>query len=248
MIMRVFKKVLMVCGLSIAATTLIADEASIDTEIEQEIINKLQQAVPHIPLAGIKKSQLTGLYEVSFGNGERVFITQDANYFVAGDLFQVMDEGLVNLTDAQREQTRAERIAGIDASDKITFSPEIKKASVTVFTDVDCGYCQKLHREMANYLDAGIEVNYLAYPRAGVGSSSYDKVVAAWCAEDKNAAMTRLKSGQTVESKSCENPVAEQYQLAIDLGVRGTPAIILESGQLVSGYVPAAKLTEILGL
>jgi len=246
--MRLFQTALMVCGLSVAAMGVMAGDASIDTDEEQNVINKLQQAVPQIPMVGIQKSELTGLYEVTLGNGQRIFVSEDANYFVVGDLFQLTDKGLVNLTDAKRDRVRADRIAAIDSSDKITFSPETKKASITVFTDVDCGYCQKLHREMASYLDAGIEVNYLAYPRAGVGSSSYDKIVNAWCADDKKDAMTRLKAGGSVESKSCENPVAEQYQLAIDLGIRGTPAIILESGKLVSGYHPASKLKKFLGI
>lgn len=246
--MRLFQTALMVCGLSVAAMGVMAGDASIDTDVEQQIIDKLQQAVPQIPMVGIKESQLTGLYEVTLGNGERVFVTPDASYFVAGDLYQLTDKGLVNLTDVQRDLVRAERLAAIDPSDKITFSPEIKKASITVFTDIDCGYCQKLHREMASYLDAGIEVSYLAYPRAGIGSSSYNKIVSAWCADDKKDAMTRLKAGGSVESKSCENPVAEQYQLALDLGIRGTPAIILESGKLVSGYHPASKLVQLLDL
>ncbi|MEH6357526.1 MAG: DsbC family protein [Pseudomonadales bacterium] len=246
--MRLFKTVLMVCSFSFAAMGVMADDALIDTDEEQLIIDKLQQAVPQIPMTGIQKSELTGLYEVTLGNGERVFVSADAKYFVAGDLFQLTDKGLVNLTDTKRDLVRADRIGAIDAADKITFSPETKKASVTVFTDVDCGYCQKLHREMANYLDAGIEVSYLAYPRAGVNSNSYNKIVNAWCADDRQAAMTSLKTGGIIETKTCKNPVADQYQLAVDLGVRGTPAIILESGKLVSGYVNAEKLTKILGL
>ncbi len=246
--MRLFRRVLMVCGLSVVTAGAWADNAAIDTEIEQLIIDKLQQAVPQIPMVGIQQSPLVGVYEVTLGNGERVFVSQDASYFVAGDMFQLSEKGLVNLTNAKRDLVRADRIAAVDSSDKITYSPKTRKASITVFTDVDCGYCQKLHREMADYLDAGIEVSYLAYPRAGVGSSSYDKIVKAWCAKDKNDAMTRLKSGQSVNSASCDNPVADQYQMAVDLGIRGTPAIILESGQLVSGYRPAAELEKILGL
>jgi len=246
--MQLFKTVLMACGLSVATMGAMADDTSIDTDVEQKIIDKLQQAVPQIPMVGIQQSQLAGLYEVTLGNGERVFVSEDASYFVAGDMFQLTDGGLVNLTNAKRDLVRADLISGVDSSDKITYSPATKKASITVFTDVDCGYCQKLHREMASYLDAGIEVSYLAYPRAGVGSDSYHKIVNAWCAEDKNDAMTRLKSGQSVYSASCENPVADQYQMAIDMGIRGTPAIILESGQLVSGYRPAAELEKILGL
>ena len=246
--MRLFKAVLMVCSFSFVTMGVMADDALIDADEEQRVIDKLQQAIPQISMTGIQKSELTGLYEVTLGNGERVFVSADANYFVAGDLFQLTDKGLVNLTDTKRDLVRAERIGAIDAADKITFSPKTKQASVTVFTDVDCGYCQKLHREMANYLDAGIEVSYLAYPRAGVNSNSYNKIVNAWCADDRQAAITSLKTGGIIETKTCKNPVADQYQLAVDLGIRGTPAIILESGKLVSGYVNAAKLSEILGL
>lgn len=246
--MRLYKTVLAICGLSVVALGVMADDGLINTDKEQQIIDKLQQAIPQIPMVGIHKSEMPGLYEVTLGSGERVFVTADANYFIAGDLFKLNDEGLVNLTDAKRDADRAKLIAGVDAADKITFTPKIKKASVTVFTDVDCGYCQKLHSEMASYLDEGIEISYLAFPRAGINSNSYKKIVNAWCADDRQAAMTALKAGSTVKSKTCGNPVAEQYQMAVDMGIRGTPTIILESGKMVSGYVNAAALAEILGL
>jgi thiol:disulfide interchange protein DsbC len=205
--------------------------------------------LPQIPINEIQNSPIKGLYEVIVGNDQRVFITSGADYFVAGELYQLTPEGLVNLTLAQRGSLgRAERIAAINPADKITFSPDKPKASITVFTDVDCGYCRKLHREMGSYLAAGIEVSYLAYPRAGIDSDSYHKMVSVWCADDSKDAMTRLKSGQSVASGDCENPVAEQYQLGVDFAVRGTPAIILESGELVSGYYPAAELAQKLGL
>jgi thiol:disulfide interchange protein DsbC len=246
--MQLFKTVLMVCSFSFVALGVMADGGLIDTDEEQRVINKLQQAIPQIPMTGIEKSQLSGLYEVTLGNGDHLFVSADGSYFVAGDLFQLTDKGIVNLTDTRRDQVRAELIGAVDAADKITFSPKTKRASVTVFTDVDCFYCQKLHEEMADYLNAGIEISYLAYPRAGVDSDSYNKIVDVWCADDRKAAMTSLKTGGTVETKTCENPVAEQHQLGVDLGLRGTPAIILESGQLVTGYANAAKLSEILGL
>jgi len=253
--MRLFRKILMVCWLSVSAVCVWADAVVIDTDIEKKIIDKLQLAAPQARMVDIQKSPLKGFYEVTLSSDGRVFVSEDQDYFVVGDLFQLTGKDLVNLTAAKRDLARAkgdlvraDLIAGVDGSDKITYSPATKKASITVFTDVDCGYCQKLHREMTSYLDAGIEVSYLAYPRAGVGSASYNKIVNAWCAEDKNDAMTQLKSGRSVDSASCENPVADQYQMAIDMGIRGTPAIILESGQLVSGYRPAAELERILGL
>lgn len=246
--MQLLIKSLVGCLIVFTSVLSWADETTVDSEIEQQLIDMLQQAVPNIPIVGVEPSQLDGFYEIALANGERVFSRPGMNYFIAGNLFQPTAEGLVNLTELKRDGYRAQRLASIESIDKITFSPEDKKTTVTVFTDVDCGYCQKLHREMDKYLEAGIEISYLAYPRAGVGSSAYNKIVNAWCAEDKQLAMTRLKAGQHVASKTCDNPVADQYQLAQELGVRGTPAIITESGQIISGYRSAPVLAQMLGL
>jgi thiol:disulfide interchange protein DsbC len=122
------------------------------------------------------------------------------------------------------------------------------RAVVSVFTDVDCGYCRKLHLEMADMNALGIEVRYLAFPRAGVGSPTYDKIVSAWCADDRNQALTDLKLGKDIPNRACPNPVAKQYELGHDIGVTGTPAIVLEDGRLLPGYMPAAELAGLLGL
>ena len=116
--------------------------------------------------------------------------------------------------------------------------------TVTIFTDVDCGYCRKLHREMASYNDLGIRVRYLMFPRAGVNSESFNTAVSVWCADDQQTAMTRAKLGKSIEAKTCANPIAEQYSLGQQLGVRGTPSIILDNGEMVPGYVPAARLVQ----
>jgi thiol:disulfide interchange protein DsbC len=120
------------------------------------------------------------------------------------------------------------------------------KHTVTVFTDIDCGYCRKLHQEIADYNQQGIKVRYLMYPRAGVGSESYNKAVWVWCADDRQDAITRAKRGEEIPHKTCANPVKEQFELGQTLGVRGTPSIILENGQMVPGYVPAAQLAQML--
>ena len=129
----------------------------------------------------------------------------------------------------------------------IIFSPKGEtKGAVYVFTDVDCGYCQKLHQEVPQLNAAGIEVRYLAYPRAGLSTPTFDKMVSAWCADDRNAAMNALKIGANVTAKKCDNPVAAQYQLGAAMGVTGTPAIVLEDGTLIPGYKPAAQLIPLV--
>ncbi len=232
----------------ISGFSAIAGDAESAGPAERVIFQKIKQAVPQIPIVSVDASDLPGMYDVTLANGEHLFATADGTAFIAGDLFQVNYDGVVNLTENKRNQNRAEKLANIEDNEKIIFSPENKKVSVTVFTDIDCGYCRKLHADMPGYLSRGIEIKYVAFPRAGVGSISYEKIVSAWCAEDRQLAMTKLKSGRTVSSKVCDNPVAAQFNLGKQLGIRGTPAIVLESGELLPGYYPPAKLAQILNI
>ena len=215
---------------------------------EQAIAAKIQAAIPQLPITQVSASQLPGFYEVELANGERLFANPEADYFIAGDMFQITDNRLVNLSEAKRDEKRAEKIAAIDDSQKIIFTPENKKATVTVFTDVDCGYCRRLHMHMAGYLERGIEIQYLAYPRAGIGSNSYKKIVSAWCAENKQEALTKLKNGEEIAAATCENPVADQFRLGNEMGVTGTPALVFESGRLYPGYVEPEHLAKLLGI
>jgi thiol:disulfide interchange protein DsbC len=128
----------------------------------------------------------------------------------------------------------------------VIFAPDKPKHTVTVFTDIDCGYCRKLHREIDGYLKAGIRVRYLFFPRAGLGSESFNEAVSVWCAADRQQAMTDAKAGKPIEAKTCENPVIDHMQLGESLQISGTPAIVLESGDLVPGYVPAERLAAML--
>lgn len=128
----------------------------------------------------------------------------------------------------------------------VIFAPAKYDHTVTVFTDTECGYCRKLHREIADYGAQGIRVRYVFFPRAGVGSGSYKEAVSVWCSDDRQRAMTEAKSGKKLAAKSCKNPVKKHMEVGELLGISGTPAIVLESGDLVPGYVPAKRLAEML--
>ena len=133
---------------------------------------------------------------------------------------------------------------GVD--NMIVFKPKIARYKVSIFTDIDCGYCRKLHSEIDQYLAEGITVQYLFFPRAGKGSDSYNKAVSVWCAKDRNAALTSAKKDQAVDSKTCANPIDRHMQLAEDFGTQGTPMIVSENGNVSPGYVPAKQLAEVL--
>ena len=222
-----------------------ADVAPIDT-----IRARLSLVDPDLEVVGVSPTPLEGLYLVELKRQGYLYTTVDGQYLIEGDMYRVLDAGVVvNLTDARRNVQRREMIAAVSKDEMIVFPPEGDvRAVLNVFTDVDCGYCRKLHQEMARINELGIEVRYLAYPRTGIGTASYDKMVTAWCSEDPRDAMTRLKQGQSLEALSCESPVAEQYELGRAMGVRGTPALVLESGEMLPGYLPADELAKHLGV
>lgn len=215
-----------------------------------EVKAKLNQIRPELVITTIEKSDLPGFYEVVMKGDSRLFVNEDASYFIAGDLYRVEESSFVNVSEESRNVTRRELIAAVDESEMVIFSPRegLKKASVTIFTDIDCGYCRKLHKEVPELNRLGIEVRYLAYPRAGINSDSYDKYVSAWCADNKQIAITKAKLGKEVEKRTCVNPVAAQYALGNKIGVSGTPAVVYEDGTLQPGYLPAIQLANRLGI
>ena len=213
------------------------------------IMQRLRELRPDLPIQGVRPAPMPGMFGVELAGGQILYVSADARYLIAGDLYELGETDLVNLAEQQRTAKRLELMATVAMDEQLVFSPQgVTRASISVFTDVDCGYCRKLHLEVPQMNALGIEVRYLAYPRAGIGSASYDKIVTAWCSDDRNEALTRLKRGEELATVSCDNPVARQYQLGRSLGVTGTPAIILPDGQLLPGYLPADELARTLGI
>lgn len=231
------------------ALGLMVSLSSYGTSGEVEVKEKLEALLPGIQISRVELSEIGGLYRVDSNNGQTIFTNADASYFLTGDMYSAKAGKVVNLTEARRGQTRAVQIAAITEGERIIFPAQGEtKAKIAVFTDIDCGYCRKLHQEVPRMNELGIEVSYLAYPRAGVGSDSYNKFVSAWCSSDKKQAMTDAKAGKQIASKTCANPVAQQFELGQAMGVTGTPAIVLDDGTLVPGYMPADQLAKGLGI
>ncbi len=212
------------------------------------LVAKLKAVRPDLPVEGVHATPIEDIYGLELPDGTVLYGTADGRHLFAGDLY-VLGEQLANFTESRRTVQRRALMKTMPLEDMVVFSPDKEtRKSVYVFTDVDCGYCRKLHQEMADLNDRGIEVRYLAYPRAGIGSDSYRKIVSAWCSDDQREALTKLKLGGDVPEKSCVNPVAAQYDLGRKVGISGTPAIVTEDGQLFPGYMPAAQLAAQLGL
>ena len=235
-----------VSKLLLAATTLLFFNASVMADADADIKQAhaaVQKMIPTVPLEAIQPSPLPGLYQVMIPP-QMFYISADGRFAIDGDLIDLQSG--VNVTNAVRDEMRIAAVNAQGEDAMIVYGPKKPTHIVTVFTDIDCGYCRKLHKEIDQYTKAGIKVRYMAYPRAGLNSGSYQKAVAVWCSKDRNDALTRAKLGEEIKAKDCENPVAQQFELAQRLGLRGTPAIITEQGQVLPGYVPAAQLKMML--
>ena len=216
--------------------------------VEAIITAKIEQAIPQYKVTSVRPSPIDGLYLVQIG-GSDVLVTADGSKFIQGDIFNVTATGIAKWEDPTLVAERKKMHATINPQDSINFKAVGKaKAVVYVFTDVDCGFCRKLNSEMASYNKLGIEIRYLAFPRAGIPSPSADKLVTAWCSKDKQSVLTKVKEGQDVPNITCTNPIASQFALGARLGVNATPAIWMPDGSIKLGYLPPDQLAKELGI
>jgi len=222
----------------LAASSVYAEEA-VDAAA---ITAALKTLNPEIRVNEVRKTPLEGLYEVTLP-GQVVYVSADAKLLIYGPIVQIADK--LDLTEERRAELRRGLLGQAPASQRIVFKPKGEvKHTVAVFTDIDCGYCRELHKHMAEYNDRGIQVEYLMFPRAGIGSDSYRKAVATWCAKNQQETLTKAKAGEDPGSASCVNPVEAQYNLGQMMGVSGTPTVVFPDGHVAPGYVTPDQLEE----
>ena len=225
--------------LSLVLTAALADDKPLSKE---ELAGKLNG----IEATDISDSPLKGVYQVAIG-ANVAYVTSDGRYIIRGDIYDA--DTSVNVTEGTRSQARVSMLQSVDPKSMIVFRPKDGKVKhvVTIFTDVDCGYCRQFHREIDKVTALGIEVHYLFYPRTGPDTESWTKAEGVWCAPDHNTALTAAKLGGDVPNPKCgATPVEAHWSLGKRIGVRGTPAMFSESGELIGGYLPPASLLKAL--
>ena len=194
----------------------------------------LLKVVPGAQIDSIGPSIIPGYKEVGIG-GKVVYVSADGRYLMQGSLVDLNTRD--NLTEVSEGALRRGQLDAVPRDRRIVFSPKNPKYRITVFTDVDCGYCRKMHSQIADYMKAGISVEYLFFPRAGIGSESFNKAVAVWCSSDRNKALTDAKLDKPIAKKTCTNPVTKDYALGQRIGIDGTPAIFAADGTQLGGYL-----------
>jgi thiol:disulfide interchange protein DsbC len=198
-------------------------------------------------MAGVKPEDLhatpvPGVYEL-LRAGDAAYVSADGKYAIIGDLYETGSNN--DLTEIRRRDLRLKLLAAIPEAQMVVFGPQNPKHTITVFTDMDCAYCRKLHSQISDYNKLGIKVRYIAYPRTGPNTSSWTKAEQVWCSADRKTALTEAKLGKNLQTKICQdNPVAKEYELGEQFNLQGTPTIILGNGELVAGYLPPSDLAE----
>lgn len=211
---------------------------TIPADVRARVVAKL----PGAQASDVAVSPIPGLYEVAMG-GLIAYVSSDGKYLLSGNVYDLDTQ--VNLTAARRNSARAKALAAASESNMIVFGPANAKMTVTVFTDIDCGYCRKFHSQIADVNKSGVRVRYMFFPRTGPGTESWTKAEQVWCAADRREALTRAKKGDPIKGKTCgDAAVKSQYELGSDLGVEGTPAIFTQTGDYIGGYVTPDELVQ----
>ena len=219
----------------------ISFSALAEDALDAELSIALSRLLTDVEIDDVSPTPIDGLYQVVIGS-DIIYMTRDGNYVIKGDILDLQERR--NLTEDVRAVSRVKILGSIKKNDYIEFSSENMQDAIYVFTDVDCGYCRKLHQDVPELNSLGVSVRYLAYPRAGVDSVTGHEMSNVWCAKDRQKALTAAKNRETVEAIPCDDPVAEQYALGKKLGVRGTPAIYLQNGMVLPGYMPPDKIIK----
>ena len=210
---------------------------------EQNIRQILTTLIPDEPVTRVRETPFENIYEVMMGPNV-IYMSGDGRYIFRGDLLDL--KGRSNLSENERTLARKMIFDGLSKNEYIEFSPKNPEHLIYVFTDINCSYCRKLHRDIPELNKNGVGVRYLAYPRGGMNTNAGIIMQSVWCANDRQKALTDAKNGKQIASKQCDDPVEKEYILGQKMGVRGTPAIFTSDGEELTGYMPPGELIRMV--
>ena len=232
-----------------------SDNAQFAAKVETQISQSFGQPVTVREVVSLANNQIV---EAVLADGSSVHLTPDLTHMIyRGELYELLPMNPNNITKSRNDIKRKGLMAALDEKDLVIFKAKgEEKALVNVFTDIDCGYCRKFHGEIDRLNELGITVRYLAYPRAGITdprtgqlTGSFKKIKSVWCNTNRTEAMTMAKNNDSVETNlDCDAPIAEQMALGQEVGVSGTPSMVLQNGRFIGGYMPADELAKTIGI
>ncbi len=223
----------------LVASSLVAADDNAELQHVRETVSGMFSG---IEADDVFASEVDGWYTIRKG-AIIAYISGDGRYLLQGDMIDLQES--TNLSEESRNEARVKMMAAVPEDQLIVYTPDTVRHTVSIFTDIDCTFCRRLHSQLQDYMDEGIEIRYFLYPRNGPSSESWVKAQNVWCADNRNEALTLAKLDKTFPMHECDSStVSAHYAIGQDVGLRGTPAIVLEDGTLFSGYLPARQLTE----
>jgi thiol:disulfide interchange protein DsbC len=231
---------------ALAATGFATIACAADND-EKVVRDAVQSLSPTIKIDSASPSTLPGFYKVIV-SGRLIYVSNDGHYMMDGDLIDLKSRK--NLSEQEWAVARKAALAKVPASERLVYSPPNPTSTITVFTDPDCGYCRELHKHIEEFNKQGIAVEYLFWPREGVKTTggndtpTYTKTVSVWCSDDRKAAFNEAVKGKEIKPATCANPVNDEYELGLRLGVTGTPTVVAEDGTVIGGYLTPAQMQQ----
>ncbi|MCE5231957.1 MAG: DsbC family protein [Mizugakiibacter sp.] len=237
-------KFLLAAALCVAGAVAVAAAAQAPAPTktpEQTVADAIHAIAPKVQVSAVEQAGLPGFYQV-VADGRVIYVSTDGRYLIEGDVYDLKTRA--NISEARTATMVKAALDGVPASKRVIFAPQDPKYRVVVFTDPDCPFCRKLHSHIQDFMKAGIAVEYLAFPRSGLHTPSYDKAVSVWCAKDPRDALTRAMAGEKIPALTCDNPVAEEYTLGARIDLPGTPTVFGADGHILGGYMTADELLK----
>ena len=214
---------------------------------EEEIERNIQKILPSgFEINFIEQSEVPNFYVVNVLNNQILYVSYDYKFVFAGDLIGIQDEGIVSINDKYKTKFTQKLISTIKPGESIDFISEKERYRIKVFTDVSCAYCRLFHSEIEEYLEKGITIQYLGFPRDGLEGEVFNNMQSAWCSNNKKQSLTKLKLGEEIKKELCQNPIREHFSIGSLIGITGTPTIVLSDGRKFSGYIPADQLIKLI--
>lgn len=211
------------------------------------VLENLKKILPQgLNINFYEESKIENFYVVNVANNQILYVSNDFKYVFAGDVISLDNGAPSSLNELYQAKLVKQVMSLLEDTRTINFTAENEKHLIKVFTDISCGYCRLLHSQIDDYLALGISIEYYGFPRDGLQTQVFEDMQSAWCSDDPKLSITKLKAGDDVEEKTCQNPIQMHYEYGQLLGITGTPSIFLSNGQKLSGYIPASELIKII--
>ena len=214
---------------------------------QPSVLENLKKILPQgLNINFYEESEIENLYVVNVANNQILYVSNDFKYVFAGDVIPLDNGAPSSLNELYQAKLVKQVMSLLEDTRTINFTAENEKHLIKVFTDISCGYCRLLHSQIDDYLALGISIEYYGFPRDGLQTQVFEDMQSAWCSDEPKLSITKLKAGDDVEEKTCQNPIQMHYEYGQLLGITGTPSIFLSNGQKLSGYIPASELIKII--